>query len=428
MRFVEGLLALGDTLFSFDVTHLPQDSVALQLGVEYALGNYWVTGGASGTPGNKMLYKFDSDRMLVAAYPQGTTTAFGWRDLAFDGRYLYASDENEFARIDPATGLKVGTLPKPAGETVLRGLAFDPATRHFWTKNFDTGPLIEFDTTGTIIRSFSNPTVTYGLAWDRWSDGGPYLWSWSQEGPVSGPTCTAVQINPANGQLTGVSFAGHNYGPAPPYDDIAGGATISDELDPERLVFVGLHQNVIDRVVAYDMAVAVGLPWVRAGLVEGSLSGHDSVEIGLTFNTTGLTGSTYSGRLRISTNDPLNPELFVDLQLLVTSTGIQRERPGIPRDYALAQNYPNPFNPTTSIDYALPVASGVTLRIFNILGEQIAEITNGTQGPGYYSTLWDGRSSAGTPVSSGVYFYRLEARSLSQERTVVYQRKMLLLK
>jgi photosystem II stability/assembly factor-like uncharacterized protein len=91
--------------------------------------------------------------------------------------------------------------------------------------------------------------------------------------------------------------------------------------------------------------------------------------------------------------------------------------------FALSQNYPNPFNPLTVIRYQLPVASRVRLRVFNILGEEVAELVNGEQQPGYYSAEW----SAG--VASGIYFYRIEALAVGEPgRRFVETKKMILLR
>lgn len=95
-----------------------------------------------------------------------------------------------------------------------------------------------------------------------------------------------------------------------------------------------------------------------------------------------------------------------------------QEIPGdVPLEFSLSQNYPNPFNPTTRIQYAVPSAGKVTLKIYDVIGREVATLVNGVQTAGSYLADF---SAAG--LSSGVYFYRLEAG------TFVQQRKMLLLK
>jgi len=95
---------------------------------------------------------------------------------------------------------------------------------------------------------------------------------------------------------------------------------------------------------------------------------------------------------------------------------------GLPKAYALEQNYPNPFNPTTEVAFALPKASHVELSVFNVLGQKVTTVVSGEYPAGEHSVTWDGTNSNGGSVSSGVYFYRIQADGFSQTR------KMMLLK
>ncbi|MBD3383150.1 MAG: T9SS type A sorting domain-containing protein, partial [candidate division Zixibacteria bacterium] len=81
----------------------------------------------------------------------------------------------------------------------------------------------------------------------------------------------------------------------------------------------------------------------------------------------------------------------------------------IPEQYNLAQNYPNPFNPVTSIAYEIPSDCKVTLTVYNILGEKVTTLIDQHQSAGAYTVEWNGETDAGSKVSSGIYFYRLNA-------------------
>jgi hypothetical protein len=94
----------------------------------------------------------------------------------------------------------------------------------------------------------------------------------------------------------------------------------------------------------------------------------------------------------------------------------------IPEEYMLDQNYPNPFNPSTSIRFALPRAGFASLRIYNIIGQEVANLLTGNLPAGSFRATWDGKDMNGETVASGVYLYRLQVGDY------VETRKMLLLK
>ena len=95
---------------------------------------------------------------------------------------------------------------------------------------------------------------------------------------------------------------------------------------------------------------------------------------------------------------------FVDVVL----TGVAVKSGDRPVAYSLDQNYPNPFNPSTTIQYALLRAGNTTLKVYNILGQQVASLVNEFQAPGTYTVKFNA-----TSLSSGVYFYRVQSGSFS---------------
>jgi hypothetical protein len=90
--------------------------------------------------------------------------------------------------------------------------------------------------------------------------------------------------------------------------------------------------------------------------------------------------------------------------LFSTPTDIRRAGDNLPSGFSLEQNFPNPFNPSTTIRYGLPNRSHVSLTVFNTLGQQVALLENGEQEAGYHEVKFGGAG-----LSSGLYFYRLQA-------------------
>ena len=94
----------------------------------------------------------------------------------------------------------------------------------------------------------------------------------------------------------------------------------------------------------------------------------------------------------------------------------------IPNNFSLSKNYPNPFNPVTNLDFSIPKRSNVTLRVFNMMGQEVITLINEKKSYGNYSIAWNGLDNEGLNVASGVYFAELRTRNA---RSIT---KMLLLK
>jgi hypothetical protein len=88
-----------------------------------------------------------------------------------------------------------------------------------------------------------------------------------------------------------------------------------------------------------------------------------------------------------------------------------------PGQLTLDQNYPNPFNPSTTIRYGLPQRSHVTLTVFNTLGQLVAQLVNGEMEAGYHEVQF-----GGSGLSSGVYYYRIQAGDFVQTRKLLLLR------
>ncbi len=103
-------------------------------------------------------------------------------------------------------------------------------------------------------------------------------------------------------------------------------------------------------------------------------------------------------------------------------TDVEETNLSIPTEFSLSQNYPNPFNPSTVISYQLPVSGLVSLKIYDILGSEVATLVNEEKPAGKYEVIFNVETHRDASLASGVYFYRLQAGSFIQTK------KMLLVK
>jgi len=161
-------------------------------------------------------------------------------------------------------------------------------------------------------------------------------------------------------------------------------------------------------------------------LTEANLGLFKSIDNGVSWNAVTGTLNTTSNSLTVvgiesfskwSLFSSINPPTDIDQEKM--------EMESIPKEYFLSQNYPNPFNPTTSISFNLPKQSHVELRMFDVIGREVAVLVNGYLPAGRYTKTWNASS-----FTSGVYFYRLNTQQTasSERETFISTKKLLLVK
>lgn len=127
-------------------------------------------------------------------------------------------------------------------------------------------------------------------------------------------------------------------------------------------------------------------------------------------------GATYRWTVRTvdEWNDTAAPDTFTLVRGVVSAAG---EDDAAPREFGLAQNYPNPFNPSTVITFDMAERAPVSLRVFNLLGQEVAALVDEVRGPGRHAVRFDAAN-----LPSGVYFYRLTAGGASATKRMVLAR------
>jgi hypothetical protein len=125
-----------------------------------------------------------------------------------------------------------------------------------------------------------------------------------------------------------------------------------------------------------------------------------------------------TGHVQIQIGTMHNPTIRTTMNLTATTepSAVNDQITPI-NSFKLVQNYPNPFNPTTKISFAIPQTTNVTLKVYNITGNEVATLINQVKGAGTYNVEFNGKN-----LSSGVYFYKLTAGKFTAVRKMILLR------
>ena len=189
-------------------------------------------------------------------------------------------------------------------------------------------------------------------------------------------------------------------------------------------VYGGLEQEQGQSVqqtadLGYIASGAVEDQWLRMWLLKTNEGGNIMWEKRLQINNDDFGASIQQtsdgGYIVTGTTQSFGEESnLVLVRLESDSPVVVNDAMNLILDYELSQNYPNPFNPSTTIKYQIPELSFVTLKVYDVLGIEVATLINGEKPVGSYEVEFDG-----TGLPSGVYFYRLKTGSYFQTRKMV---------
>ncbi len=164
-----------------------------------------------------------------------------------------------------------------------------------------------------------------------------------------------------------------------------------------------LYRDVLDSLKAWGSVLAMAYTLGGGNSVDGSWGHIKNVDMTPTLENA--------------------PKYMALTDFIITSVN-GKNFPGIPVDFSLSQNYPNPFNPTTTISYTIPTSEThatsqqlVQLKIYDILGREVATLVNKKQQPGNYEVTFNASN-----LSSGVYYYQLRSGNLVQTRKMIYMK------
>jgi hypothetical protein len=379
------------------------------MGCEFVDNEWWVTGG--GGPGEQNLfYRFNRSGEFLGSIPQPSTSAVGWFDLAYDGQYVYGSEDHNLVGVDHQ-GVVQTVIPSPLNPS--RAVAYDSVSDHFWVAEY-TQDFYEIDRQGNIIQQIPNSgsselSVT-GLAWNPADPDGFKLYIFS---------LNAVNRLTRVSRLNPVSHAQQFVADLPGQaGDQAGGCTITSRWNSMVVVFGGIFQNSAgDRLQIHEMLYNTS--WIDVSPSASEVPSEDMRQAVLHFDPRTLLPDVYSVALRIQ-SVVLDTLILVPAELTVTSSAVPQPLPDrVPAVFALHQNFPNPFNASTEIRYDLPTTMKVQISVFNIYGQEVTTLIDEVRPAGVHTVLWESRNGSGVQVASGVYVYQIKAGSFVDAKKMV---------
>jgi len=175
------------------------------------------------------------------------------------------------------------------------------------------------------------------------------------------------------------------------------------------------NNTPISREWATDWSSFVNSPsWLSITQNTFQLTAGDSINITTTIDVSNLSLGDHTASVVIhnAANDIFLTAVPINVQL-TQGTGFN-DQLGFPHEYSLSQNYPNPFNPSTTIEFSIPKSEFVTLKIYNLLGQEVATLVSDKLTPGEYKYTWDA-----SQLASGVYIYKLETDNFNSTKKLI---------
>ncbi len=397
MQFVSNA---GDTLYSgFTIYNTGGSNLSVQIEDQ-------MFSGASErlfAAGNNLISEINPDNgAVINSFSPPVYSGYYYSGLAFSGDKIFYSSPDYSSNIfvlNPENGNIISTFPSNCG--YCTGLAYIDPYLYALDANYSCINILN-PSNGNIIRTMYPPSYLYGDI-----DGG--------NGRLFvADGYTIYELNISNGSIKnsfysynsvyGMGFTGSRL-----FTTVIWGGI--DEYDPDT----GEFKRTLSTTGYLGLAGSENsdAKWIVEDPAVVNIAAGDSAYISLSICA--MDTGYHSAGIVLKSNDPDALVVTVPVVLDVL-TGIDKENT-IPTAYSLSYNYPNPFNPSTTIKYDLPKQSNVTLKIYSVLGEEVATLVNAEQMAGRYKVEWNADRYA-----SGIYIYRIQASDF------VAVRKMILVK
>ncbi|MBN2012568.1 M20/M25/M40 family metallo-hydrolase [candidate division KSB1 bacterium] len=250
---------------------------------------------------------------------------------------------------------------------------------------------------------------------------GNYVLRWDAQQtdfiPVGGNPVPSHSVLPQIGDSLEVGFARSSIGNPPNLKFISVAIDASGlilDAAPDQLPYIPYYFQDV--------------PWLKLSRQYGLLHAGDSQTMDVLFDASQLTDGLYQTILTIFSNQPSAEWRTIPVTLQVGTSGITDMNGAIPSTFALQQNYPNPFSVAqfgvdgTMIRFQLPQPEFVTLKIYNVLGQEVASLVHQDLPAGYHQIRWNGISMTDVPTTTGLYIYKLQAGTFSQSKKMMIVR------
>ncbi|MDK9700033.1 MAG: C25 family cysteine peptidase [bacterium] len=372
-------------------------------GIEFDGNSFWVVGSHNSTNPNR-IYQFDRAGYQQQMLNQSDNTSLiGYRDLAWDGEFFYGSSSRLIEQFDTlgVVHRSYEALVNPA-----RALACDTSNGLLyyadWMSPIYALRLNDGITTQVITNSFNVVGMAYYPS-DR--DGYP-LYAVAR---LDGIGMQIVKFNPITGESMEVVTI--------PTTEVVYGAAITSSWNPMVWTLLVLMRNpvtFVNRVVVYELEM--NRDWFTYSPSSGSVAPGDSAVVQITLNSLSLPADhTFRANLLI-TNNSTTRQASVPITMFIESRGNAEESLNkLPQQFALESVYPNPFNGQAAFVVALPIASEVSLVLYDQLGRETARLLQ-------HRPMNAGRHTVrfnSTSLASGVYYARFQSGEYSSTRKIV---------
>ena len=382
---------------TFNIGEVIDDSRLV--GVVYIDDNYYVTGGGNDT---NRVYVMDGEGELVRSFPQFGDSRYGMKDLAWDGELIWGVAEETVYGFN-TDGDSVTSFQTDFDR--LSAIAWDSDRELLWISE-TLSDILGYDREGNHNQEHElsrQDLRIYGLAYMP-IDSSLYIFN------SPGDNRQVVhKMNPDNGDTTFVMELTPEEGGSPV------GCFVTNEYDPYgSWVFMDIaNAGREDRIDIWQLKP--NIDWFVIEPAEGSIDPGGNQELTMTLNTVGLDSTLdWEGELIFSQavgGEDINVPISMNIS---SSNDVVGRKFHLPTKFGISAIYPNPFNATTTISYALPIASNISLELYNLLGQRVQTLFEGQKQTGHHS-----KNLIANDLPSGLYFVRLSTERQSSTQKVM---------